>query len=159
DPRQIRRTEQSIDLARTLFVVASKSGTTLEPDVLMEYFLDRVVEAVGHDRAADRFVAITDPGSRLEALAAERGFRQIFLGSPGMGGRSAVRWILGRVPLAATGHEVRRFLEDTRAMVQACAADVPPAANPGVVLGVIMGVLARRGLDKITLVASPAMAT
>src|SRR5262249_18701820 len=157
-PDQIRAVEASIDLAKTLFIVSSKSGTTLEPNVLMDYFRARVAAAIGAERSAERFVAISDPGSALHKLATHDGFRAVFDGVPSIGGRfSAVR-PFRKVPLAAVGHDVRGFLERTQTMVRSCGPDVPPDENPGAQLGLVLGCLAKNGRDKVTIVASPAVA-
>ena len=157
DPRQVRRFENRIDLAHTLFIVSSKSGTTLEPNVLMDYFLAKAAAGVG-DNAARHFVAITDPGSALQKTAGKKGFRRVFSGVPSIGGRYSVLSKFGLVPLVATGHDVRSFLEAAAAMARACGPGPPPAENPGVALGLAIGVLALRGRDKLTIVASPAIA-
>jgi transaldolase / glucose-6-phosphate isomerase len=157
-PAQIRAVEASIDPAKTLFIVSSKSGTTLEPNVLMDYFRARVAAAVGEDRTAERFVAISDPGSALHKLATQDGFRAVFDGVPSIGGRYSVLSPFGVVPLAAMGHDVRAFLERTQAMVRSCGPDVPPEENPGAQLGLVLAALAKRGRDKVTIVASPAVA-
>jgi transaldolase/glucose-6-phosphate isomerase len=157
-PAQIRAVEGKIDPAQTLFIVSSKSGTTLEPNVLMDYFRARVAAAIGAERAAERFVAITDPGSALHKLATRDGFRAVFDGVPSIGGRYSVLSPFGTAPLAVTGHDVRGFLERTQPMVQSCAADVPPEHNPAVQLGLVLGGLAQHGRDKITIVASPSVA-
>ncbi len=157
DPRQIRALEDGIDPKRTLFIASSKSGTTLEPNIFLDYFWSRVCALVGERQAGKQFVAVTDPGSRLQKVAEQGGFRRIFPGVPGIGGRYSVLSNFGMVPLAACGHDVRVFLERARAMVRACGGDVPPAENPGVRLGLALGVLARRGRDKVTIVASPSV--
>ncbi|HLN07899.1 MAG TPA: bifunctional transaldolase/phosoglucose isomerase [Xanthobacteraceae bacterium] len=157
DPQQVGSFEGKVDLGRTLFIVSSKSGTTLEPNVFMEYFYARAGEAAGPDRVGERFIAITDPGSRLQRHAAERRFRDVFLGVPGIGGRYSVLSNFGMVPAAVTGLDVRRFLDATRPMVRACGPDVPPAQNPGIRLGLAMGVLGVSGRDKVTVIASPAI--
>ncbi len=157
DPQQIRALETRIDPERTLFIVSSKSGTTLEPNIFLDYFWSRVVALVGERQAGKHFAAVTDPGSRLQKVAEQKGFRRIFPGVPGIGGRYSVLSNFGMVPLAASGHDVRVFLERARAMVRACGGDVPPAENPGVRLGLALGVLARRGRDKVTIVASPSI--
>ncbi len=130
DPQQVKRFEANIDLARTLFIVSSKSGTTLEPNVLMDYFFDKASAVLGGDRVGRHFVAITDPGSHLEKAAKERGFLHIFAGVPSIGGRYSVLSHFGTVPLAATGHDVRAFLEQARVMAQSCGPEVPPAPIP-----------------------------
>ncbi|HXW25686.1 MAG TPA: bifunctional transaldolase/phosoglucose isomerase [Xanthobacteraceae bacterium] len=158
DPAQIRTVEAKIDPARTLFIVSSKSGTTLEPNVLMDYFRARVAAAIGAERAAERFIAITDPGSPLHKLATREGFRAVFDGVAAIGGRYSVLSPFGMVPLALMGRDVRGFLEHAQVMVRTCGFDVPPAENPAVQLGLVLGALAKRGRDKVTIVASPSIA-
>jgi transaldolase/glucose-6-phosphate isomerase len=155
DPAQIRSFANRIDPARTLFVVSSKSGTTLEPNILKQYFFERAKEAVGAEHVASRFIAVTDPGSQLQSVAARDGFSDIALGKPDIGGRYSVLSDFGIVPGAVMGLDLGRLLSSTQNMVRSCAADVPPAENPGVMLGAILGVLGREGHDKITIVASP----
>jgi transaldolase / glucose-6-phosphate isomerase len=157
DPEQVRRFEASVDLGRTLFIVASKSGTTLEPNALMDYFFARATAAAG-SAAASHFVAITDPGSRLQKTAEQNGFGRIFLGLPSIGGRYSVLSPFGLVPLAALGRDVGAFLEDARAMALACGPQNEPALNPGVALGIAIAMLADAGRDKLTLIASPSIA-
>jgi transaldolase / glucose-6-phosphate isomerase len=158
DPAQIRAVQAKIDPAQTLFIVSSKSGTTLEPNALMDYFRARVAAVIGAERAAERFIAVTDPGSPLYKLAMREGFRAAFDGIPTIGGRYSVLSPFGMVPLAVMGRDVREFLEHAQAMVRSCGADVPPAENPGVQLGLVLGALAQRGRDKVTIVASPSIA-
>jgi transaldolase/glucose-6-phosphate isomerase len=155
DPAQIKATESLVDIARTLFIVSSKSGTTTEPNVLKDYFLARVVEAVGKDKAGGRFIAITDPGSTLEKTAQADGFRRIFLGRPSIGGRYSVLSPFGLAPAAAAGIDVARLLGAAQMMAWSCGPDVPPAANPAVQLGIALGVAGRKGRDKVTLFSSP----
>jgi transaldolase / glucose-6-phosphate isomerase len=159
DPAQVKHFEQNIDLARTLFIVSSKSGTTLEPNVLMDYFLDKAAAAIGRTDAGRHFVAITDPGSALEKTAAQKKFHRVFHGVPSIGGRYSVLSAFGTVPLAAMGGDVRAFLESARIMARSCGDDVPPAQNPGVELGLIIGAAARHGRDKVTVAASPSLAS
>ena len=158
DPDQVAAFERRVDPARTLFIVSSKSGTTLEPNVLMDYFFAKAAAAVGTAQAAKHFIAITDPGSRLQQTAEAKGFRRVFFGNPSIGGRYSVLSNFGLVPLAASGHDVRGFLETARVMVRGCGPDVPPSENPGVALGLAIGVLSRHGRDKLTLIASPSIA-
>ncbi|HEX7383902.1 MAG TPA: bifunctional transaldolase/phosoglucose isomerase, partial [Burkholderiaceae bacterium] len=158
DPAQIRGVEQAVDLRRTLFIVSSKSGTTLEPAILQAYFFERVAAALGPEAAGSRFIAITDPGSALQALAERQGFRHVAFGEPSIGGRYSVLSDFGMLPAAAIGLDVERLLAAAQRMVRSCSADVPPADNPGVVLGAALGVLAGRGRDKPTIVASPGLA-
>ena len=159
DPAQVKTFEQHIDLARTLFIVSSKSGTTLEPNVLMDYFLQKTADVIGAKDAGRHFVVITDPGSALEKVAGERGFHRVFHGIPSIGGRYSVLSAFGMVPLAAAGHDVQAFLESARLMVRSCGPEVPPAQNPGVELGLAIGVLAQQGRDKVTIVSSPPFAS
>ncbi len=155
DPAQIAAFERKLDLARTLCIVSSKSGSTLEPNIFQQYFWERVRQAAGDDRARRSFVAITDPGSALEAVARKQGFRRIFSGVPAIGGRYSALSRFGLVPLSVMGLDPARFLARTRQMVHSCAASVPPLENPGVILGAVLGVAAKDGRDKLTLVASP----
>lgn len=158
DPSQIASLERSVNLARTLVIVSSKSGSTLEPNIFMEFFLDRIGAVSGKEQAGEQFVAVTDPGSALEKRAQELGFAHIFHGVPSIGGRYSVLSKFGLVPAAAMGLDVKKLLKVTQAMERACGADVPPAENPGVQLGVALGVAASKfGRDKVTVVASPAI--
>ena len=156
DPEQVLRFAGNVDLARTLFIVASKSGTTLEPNALMDYFLARADAAAG-SAAASHFIAITDPGSQLQKTAEQNGFSRIFLGLPSIGGRYSVLSPFGLVPLATLGQDVGAFLEDARTMALACGPQNEPACNPGVTLGIAIGALADAGCDKLTLIASPSI--
>jgi transaldolase/glucose-6-phosphate isomerase len=158
DPAQVLAVEGRVDLARTLVIVASKSGSTLEPHVFMQYFLDRMASAVGRDEAGRRFLAITDPGSKLQQLANARGFRHVALGDPSIGGRYSALSPFGLVPAAVMGLDVAALLDSTQLMVSACAASVAAKDNPGVWLGIVLGVAARQGRDKLTVIASAAAA-
>jgi transaldolase/glucose-6-phosphate isomerase len=158
DPAQVRTIESKIDPAQTLFIVSSKSGSTLEPNILKQYFFEGAKRAVGADKAGSRFIAITDPGSPLQRVAERDRFRRIAYGIPSIGGRYSVLSDFGMVPAAAMGLDVDRLLGATEIMVRSCNANVPPADNPGVVLGTILGVLAKTGRDKVTIVASPSIA-
>lgn len=159
DPAQVRMVEERIDYARTRFLVSSKSGSTLEPNILKEYFFTRASAALGTDTAANNFFAITDPGSNLEKLAKAEGFHRIFYGVAGIGGRYSALSNFGMVPGAGMGMDIGRFLDLTMIMVEACAACVPVRENPGVILGAILGTACNNGRDKITLVASPGIST
>jgi len=159
DPAQVCSVEQAVDLARTLFIVASKSGSTLEPNILKAYFYQRVVETVGASKAPSHFVAITDPGSDLEDAASVAGFRRIFLGRPEIGGRFSALSNFGLVPAALLGVDLPRFMDRTLEMVAACSAETAVADNPGLVLGSILGSAANLGRDKLTLIASPGVAS
>jgi transaldolase / glucose-6-phosphate isomerase len=158
DPAQVRTFENTIDLKNTLFIVSSKSGSTLEPNIFEQYFFDRLTQLVGIQGASRRFVAITDPGSTLQQLAEREGFRHVFFGWRDIGGRYSVLSDFGLVPAAIMGVDVAKLLDRTEAMVSACVPSVPVGENPGVVLGAILGVAARTfGRDKVTIIASPGL--
>ncbi len=157
DPAQVKATEQKINLATTLFIVSSKSGTTLEPNIFKQYFYERVQQTIGTEKAGSRFIAITDPGSKLQAEAETDKFRHIFHGVPSIGGRYSALSNFGVVPAAVMGLDITKFLDRTEEMVQACVASVPVERNPGVVLGIILGVAAKSGRDKVTIITSPAI--
>jgi hypothetical protein len=116
-------------------------------------------QGVGDPRAAAarQFVAITDPGSQLQKTAEAKGFRRVFRGVPNIGGRYSVLSHFGMVPLAATGHDPRVFLEAAGTMARGCGPEIPPAENHGVALGLAIGVLAVAGHDKLTIIASPSI--
>lgn len=157
DPAQIARTASRIDLSRTLCIVSSKSGTTLEPALLAAHFQDRMRQAVGPARAGSHFAAITDPGSALEEVAAAEGFRQVWSGRPDVGGRFSVLSSFGLVPAAACGLDVSAFLAPARKMAERCGPDVPAGRNPGVRPGLLLGLAAAAGRDKVTLVLTPSI--
>ncbi len=154
DPARIKSIESSIDLARTLFIVSSKSGSTLEPNIFKQYFFERARQVVGDD-AGNRFIAITDPGSKLRQAAESDHFRKIFLGVPGIGGRYSALSDFGIAPAAAGGVEVEKFLDQTARMVEACGPEVGAVDNPGVILGAVLGEAHKQHRDKVTIVASP----
>ncbi|QPF83429.1 bifunctional transaldolase/phosoglucose isomerase [Bradyrhizobium genosp. L] len=158
DPAQVRAMEEYVDISKTLFIVSSKSGGTTEPNVMKDYFFDRVSKAIGEDKAGHRFVAVTDPGSSLQKLAIKEGFARIFYGDPAIGGRYSVLSPFGLVPAAAAGIDVRGLLHHTLSMVRSCGADVPPHENPGVQLGLAMGIAGLEGRDKVTIFSSPKVA-
>jgi transaldolase/glucose-6-phosphate isomerase len=155
DPAQIKSFQDKIDLAKTLFIVSSKSGSTLEPNIFKQYFFEQVKKAIGADKAGSRFIAITDPGSKMQKVAEGDKFRHIFFGLPSIGGRYSALSNFGMVPGAVMGFDTKKFLERTEEMVQACASCVPVEENPGVVLGLILGSAARAGRDKVTIITSP----
>ncbi len=158
DPAQIKAIQSKIDIARTLFIVSSKSGATLEPNIFKQYFFERTVKTVGRENAGRQFIAVTDPGSRLEQIAERDRFRRVFYGLPTIGGRYSVLSNFGMAPAAAIGIDVARLLDSAETMVHACDASVPPADNPAVKLGLVLGTLAKAGRDKVTIIASPEIA-
>ncbi len=159
DPQQVRAFEAKIDLARTLFIVSSKSGSTLEPNLFKQYFLERAKQVLGPLEASRRFVAITDPATMMEKVAKSDRFRHIFYGVPSIGGRYSALSDFGLVPAAIMGLDVRKFLDRTEDMVHCCTYCLPVDQNPGVILGAILGVLAKKGRDKVTFVTSPGIAS
>ena len=157
-PSQVKSVENRVDLARTLCIVASKSGSTTEPLVFQKYFFERMQRVKGY-RAGENFLAITDRGSRLEFVARELHFRDVWHGERDVGGRYSALSNFGMVPAAAMGVNVEQLLSRAEHMRQRCDSAVPPADNPGVELGVILGTLAKAGRDKLTLIASPALSS
>ncbi len=155
DPARIKTIESQIDPATTVFIVASKSGSTLEPNIFKQYFFDRLQQIVGKENAGRQFIAITDPGSKMQQVAEADRFHHIFFGVPSIGGRYSALSNFGLVPAAIMGLDVRRLLDNTEEMIQACAAAVPADQNPGAILGAILGTLANLGRNKVTLVTSP----
>ncbi|MEK7704691.1 MAG: transaldolase, partial [Myxococcota bacterium] len=145
DPAQVATLAERVDAAQALFVVASKSGSTAEPNAFKAFFYDRVVQAVGQGKAGQHFVAITDPGSSLDQLAKEEGFLATYAGVPSIGGRYSALSLFGMVPAAAMGLDAHDLLARAGRMVRACGADVPPESNPGVRLGLVIGALAQAG--------------
>ena len=154
DPAQIRALQAQINLADTLFIVSSKSGSTTEPNVMKDYFFERVSETIGAEKAGHRFIAITDPGSSLQKVATKQGFARIFHGDPTIGGRYSVLSPFGLVPAAAAGIDLRMLLTHTLTMVRSCGPDVPPRENPGVQLGLALGLAGLEGRDKVTILSS-----
>jgi transaldolase/glucose-6-phosphate isomerase len=159
DPAQVRAMEAKIDLASTVFIVSSKSGGTTEPNAMKDYFYDRVASAVGPSvKTGHRFIAVTDPGSSLEKAAKKLSYARIFHGEPSIGGRYSVLSPFGLVPAATAGIDVERFVRNALAMVRSCGPDVPPHENPGVQLGLAMGLAGLEGRDKVTISSSKKIA-
>ena len=149
-PAQIKTLESKIDPAKTLFIVASKSGSTLEPNTFKQYFFERVSEKVGKENAGKQFVAITDPDSKMQKVAEGDNFRKIFFGNPEIGGRFSALSPFGIAAGAAMGLDVEEFLKRAAEMVSACKTD-DPTENPGAILGTILGVCQTNGRDKLTI--------
>ncbi len=158
DPAQIKATEAKVDLSSTICIVSSKSGSTLEPNIYKQYFFERVKEKVGEAEVGNRFIAVTDPGSKMQEVAERDKFRKIFKGVPSIGGRYSALSNFGMVPAAVMGMDVSKFLNNTAEMVKACGAAVAADNNPGAVLGMLLGVAANLGRDKLTIAASPEIA-
>ncbi|HXQ93913.1 MAG TPA: bifunctional transaldolase/phosoglucose isomerase [Thermoplasmata archaeon] len=151
-PEAVSRLRRAIDPQRSLFLVSSKSGTTTEPHSFYRYF-SRELEVLGAAPGA-HFVAITDPGTPLETLAQEQGFRTVFRALPTVGGRYSALTMFGLVPAVLTGVDVAALLDQAAAMSEACAPSVSAMQNPGLRLGAVLGEGARAGRDKLTFHAS-----
>jgi transaldolase / glucose-6-phosphate isomerase len=158
DPAQILATEAVVKLASTVVIISSKSGSTTEPNMLLAYFFNRLRETVGEAKAGAHVVTVTDPGSSMEKVAKRDKFRHIFYGEPTIGGRYSVLSPFGLVPAAAAGYDVDKLVAAAQAMMRACGPESPPATNPGVQLGLALGVAAMMGRDKVTFNASPRFA-
>jgi transaldolase/glucose-6-phosphate isomerase len=155
DPAQIRAIEAKLDLKKTICIVSSKSGSTLEPNIYKQYFFERVKAKVGEKEVGNCFIAITDPGSKMQQVAEADKFRKIFMGVPSIGGRYSALSNFGMVPAAIMGLDVLKFLKNTEEMVAACSPASAADVNPGVILGTIMGAAANQGRDKMTIITSP----
>lgn len=158
-PAWVQSVAEAIDPAHTLFLVSSKSGSTTEPNMFYAYFRDLVEKAVGKAGAGQHFIAVTDSGSSLEKMAGEQGFRRVFLNPSDIGGRYSVLSYFGLVPAAVMGLDVSKLLDRADGMREGTASCVPVHENPGAWLGVVMGVLAQKGRDKLTLVTSPSISS
>ncbi|MGA8044397.1 MAG: bifunctional transaldolase/phosoglucose isomerase [Terracidiphilus sp.] len=153
DPAQVKAARDKLNLAETVVIVASKSGSTLEPNILKQYFFAEMEKAVGKGKAGSHFIAITDPGSKMEQVAKGDGFRHIFYGDPEIGGRYSALSNFGVVAATVAGLDTSRLLaEAARGVAQAKQA---PADNPAVQLGLLLGTAANAGRDKITIFTSP----
>ena len=155
DPAQVKAFEHQIDIAKTLFIVSSKSGSTLEPNIFKQYFFERAKQVIGADKVGSHFVAVTDPGSKMQQVAEGDRFLHIFFGRPSIGGRYSALSNFGMVPAAAMGLDTKRFLDRTVKMVQACGPNTSVEENTGAVLGIILGAAANAGRDKVTIITSP----
>jgi transaldolase/glucose-6-phosphate isomerase len=153
-PAQVRTVENKINLEKTLFIVASKSGSTLEPNCFKQYFFGKVAERIGRENAGCQFVAITDPGSKMEQIAKDDGFRHIFYGKPEIGGRFSALSAFGLTAAASMGLDVGQLLNRANEMVEACRNN-DPNENPGALLGTILGIAYKNGRDKLTIFTSP----
>ena len=153
DPSQVKAARDKVNLAETLVIVASKSGSTLEPNVLKQYFFAEMTKAVGADKAGSHFLAITDPGSKMEQVAKADGFRRIFYGDPTIGGRFSALSNFGVVVAAVAGLDTAKLLAEAAKGV--ASAKQAPSANPAVQLGLALGSAANAGRDKITIFTSP----
>ncbi len=153
NPAQVKEIRDKVDLCKALVIVASKSGSTLEPNVLKQYFFEEMKKAVGAENAGGRFIAITDPGSKMQKVAEADGFRHVFFGDPQVGGRFSALSPFGVVPATAMGLDTYKLLDEAGKAVE--AAKRTPADNPAVQLGLLLGTAANAGRDKITVFTSP----
>ena len=157
-PAAINAHAENHDPATTLFIVATKSGGTVETLSFFKFFYNWTAEALGAENAGSHFVAITDPGSKLEALAQTYNFRETFLNDPNIGGRFSVLSFFGMLPAALVGVDVARLLGNAQKMAAGCGLESALKQNPGALTGAIMGAAAKKGVDKLTFVTSPAIA-
>ena len=158
DPAQIKAFEHQIDIPRTLFFVSSKSGSTLEPNIFKQYFFERTKQVVGSDKVGSHFVAVTDPGSKMQQVAEGDRFLHVFFGRPSIGGRYSALSNFGMAPAAAMGLDTKKFLDHAGEMVRACGPGVSVEENPGAALGIILGSAAKAGRDKVTIITSAGIA-
>ncbi|MEO9171329.1 MAG: bifunctional transaldolase/phosoglucose isomerase, partial [Candidatus Baltobacteraceae bacterium] len=152
DPQQIAELDEKLDLERTLFIVASKSGTTTEPNAYFAYYFDKVAKLVGAEKAGAQFIAITDPGTKMIEVASEHRFRRVFENDPDIGGRYSALSFFGMVPAALAGYDVNLLLDRGLGAMHANDKIVDPKVAPGVRFGAAMGGLALAGRDKLTIV-------
>ncbi|MBX3051455.1 MAG: bifunctional transaldolase/phosoglucose isomerase [Caldilineaceae bacterium] len=153
-PDEVAAETQNLDPAGTLFIVSTKSGTTAETDSFFKYFYNRTVEAVGAEEAGQHFVAITDPGSKLVALAEAYNFRAIFINDSDIGGRYSALSHFGLIPASLVGVDLNRLLRRASAAMNSCGSHINASQNPGAIIGAVLGELAKRGRDKLTIIAS-----
>ena len=153
DPAQVMAACDEVNLAETLVIVASKSGSTLEPNILLQFFFDEMRRAVGSENAASHFVAITDPGSEMEQVARTNGFRYILYGDPQIGGHYSALSNFGAVAATVAGLDIGKLLEEADKAVASAKQPLPD--NAGVQLGLLLGTAANAGRDKITIFTSP----
>jgi len=151
NPDEVLLARQRAPLKKTLFIVASKSGTTGEINAFYHYFWEEVSKEVG-DKAGNHFIAVTDPGTKLDNLGRERNFRKVFNANPRVGGRNSALTAFGLVPAALVGFDVREFLKKTQSTASQCKPENPISSNPGVVLGALIAEAALAGRDKLTVV-------
>ena len=158
DPAAVLAAEARSQAASTLYIIASKSGGTTEPNAMFKYFWEKV-RALKGEAAGENFVAITDPGTAMEHTAQEHHFRQIFLNPPEIGGRYSALSFFGLAPAALLGMDVNELLTRAHRMARACGPIIPTDQNPGVRLGALMAAMARAGRDKLTVLSSSKLAT
>ncbi len=158
-PDEVAAEAQALDPAATLFIVSTKSGTTAETDSFFKYFYNLTVDAVGVEQAGQHFIAITDPGSKLVTLAEAYNFRAIYINDPDIGGRYSALSHFGLIPASLVGVDLNRLLRRATGAMNSCGSHVNASQNPGAIIGAVLGELAKAGRDKLTIVASPQIAS
>ena len=159
DPGAVLHFARELDARKTLYIVSTKSGGTVETFSFMRYFFNLLAEEIGLDEAGDHFIAVTDPGSKLAEVAKEFHFRHVFLNDPNIGGRYSALSHFGLVPAALLGVDLDKLLQNAVQTMKACNTETPSGTNPAALLGAAMGELAKQGRDKLTFVLSPSMAS
>ena len=154
DPVQVSAAARNAPLDKTLYIVSSKSGTTSEVMAFLETFWSQAESKLG-EHAGEHFIAITDPGTKLETIAKERGFRSVFHGDPMVGGRNSALTAFGLVPAGLIGMDLDQLLKKANWMLAQCQPGMPAGRNPGLVLGTLVGEAAKKGRDKLTIFADP----
>lgn len=154
DPGQVKAALDRSPVEKTLYIVSSKSGGTAEVNAFFDFFWKKSEEKLGK-KAGEHFIAITDPGTTLEKLAGEKDFWHVYLGNPQVGGRNSALTSFGLIPAALIGMDVAELLENARNLADQCVPEVPLGANPGAVLGVILGAVWKEGKNKLTILADP----
>lgn len=157
DPMTIYHFENSVDIDRTLFIISSKSGTTIEVDSLYKYFFDKIEKRKGQE-SGKQFIAITDPGTKLENLAEEKQFRKTFTNPADIGGRYSALSYFGLVPAALIGVDIKELLTNAEAMMNECSIPIADQ-NPAAILGAVIGELSKKGKDKLTFFSSEGIRT
>lgn len=153
DPARVKAVEEAVDLSKTLFIVASKSGTTVETDAFFRYFYQQTGEK------GDQFIAITDPGTVLEKTASEKGFREIFVNPADIGGRYSALSYFGMVPAALMGVDLDKAWTSATQMIEACRENIPSSSHPALILGAVMAALALEKRDKLCLFCTDSIAS
>lgn len=159
DPGQVKECTERAPIKNTLFVVASKSGSTAEVHAFMEHFWKKAVQELGEEEAGNNFVVVTDPGSMLIPIAEERNFRAVVISDPNVGGRFSAMTAFGVTPAALMGFDVEELLSRAQKMAAQCKPEVPAGRNPGLVLGALIGQASLQGRDKLGIITDPAFAS
>jgi hypothetical protein len=159
DPGTVLKFTRDLDAHKTLYIVSTKSGGTVETFSFMRFFFNRLISELGAEETGQHFIAITDPGSQLEEIARQVNFRHVFLNDPNIGGRYSALSHFGLVPAALMGIDIERLLKNALNAMKESGADIPISQNPAALLGAAIGALAKQGRDKLTLVLSPSIAS